>query len=121
MRPQISDRCDPGHRFVQCGGSRIYAVNQGPKATRITTVDLMLLAALAAISLLAAPGFTAAPGCTVAASVEATLTDGKTRADRFAVPDRTDGATVPPMTPAKAIWIAAPYYGSPGGSGLPPP
>ena len=115
MRPQISDRCDPGHRFVQRGGSRICAVNLGPDATRITTDDLMLLAALAAISLLASPGFT------VAASVEATLTDGKTRADRFAVPDRTDGATVPPMTPAKAIWIAAPYYGSPGGSGLPPP
>ena len=114
MRPQISDRCHPGHRFVQQSGSWICAVNLGPDATRITKDDLMLLVALAAISLLAAPGFT------VAASVEAILTDGKTRADGFAVPDRTDRATVPPMTPAKAIWIAAPYYGSPGGSGLRP-
>jgi phage tail sheath protein FI len=67
--------------FFANGGSRLYVVNLGPKASALNSDDLLLLDALDDVSLVAAPEFTDA------ASHEALIADCERRGDRFAVLD----------------------------------
>ena len=82
--------------FFGNGGSRLYIVNVGTNAEKITTEDLALIAAIDGISLIAAPGYTDAE------SVEAILTDCEARGDRFAVLDMAEGGTLQDMTQVQA-------------------
>ncbi len=82
--------------FFGNGGSRLYIVNVGASAEKISTDDLALIAAIDGISLIAAPGYTDAE------SVEAILTDCEARGDRFAVLDMAEGGTLQDMTQVQA-------------------
>ncbi len=75
--------------FFRNGGTRLYVVNLGADAEKVTADDLDLIAAHEGISLVAAPGFTDPE------SHEAIMTDCEARRARFAVLDLPQTATAP--------------------------